>query len=469
MDWERQRTPLRHSGQERERSQDREKGPISNLPTQSHPPASPSLVTSSSSFSNLAVRTKWNDPLSRSEENRQEEDQEDWECRSLDTFETIEQIGEGTFGLVYKAKDLTTGETVALKRIIIDKKSEGFPITALREIKILKTLDNPNVIKLKGIATNTRVSRYNSRWSNIGQICMVFEYQEHDLAGLICALNQHGEWFSESQIKCYIKQLLEGLHYCHSNNILHRDLKASNVFLNNKGELKVADFGLARIYDQQQENYTNRVVTLWYRPPELLLGSTVYDTSIDIWSAGCIFAELLTRHPLFPGKNELDELDLIFKLCGTPTEATWPNVTRLPWYSSMVTSSYKSRFREHFKNHPPAAVALIERMLCLDPAKRITAAEALEADYFRIHPLPAKPESLPVYAPTHGFVAKRRRAASAAGAAAGVAGLEGGQPSITMNQPISDTLGATKRYKADTANEAPSSSPGYRPDRKSVV
>jgi len=165
---------------------------------------------------------------------------------------------------------------------------------------------------------------------------MVFEYMDHDLTGL---LERPGTKFSVAQIKCYMKQLLTGLYYCHKNHILHRDIKGSNLLIDNKGILKLADFGLARPYTTNEgaNPLTNRVITLWYRPPELLLGAQAYGPAVDMWSAGCIFAELLHGKPILPGKDELEQLDLIFKLCGSPTMENWPEAHGLPWYCEQLS------------------------------------------------------------------------------------------------------------------------------------
>jgi len=284
-----------------------------------------------------------------------------------------------------------------------------FPITAIREIKILKQLQNPHVVKLHEIVTS-QPTDYNK---GKGSIYMVFEYMDHDLTGLMDNPVVH---FTPPQIKCYMQQLLNGLHYCHKNGILHRDIKGSNLLINNKGILKLADFGLARPYTEQANanaNYTNRVITLWYRPPELLLGATLYGPAIDMWSVGCIFAELLTRKPLFPGRNEFDQLDLIWKKCGTPTEENWTDGQKLPWYHMFQPRRpYQRRLREDLrdcKEVTPDALDLLDRLLTLDPKKRITASDALDQEYFWLDPLPCEPSSLPAYPSSHEFHSKKRR------------------------------------------------------------
>jgi cyclin-dependent kinase 12/13 len=214
-----------------------------------------------------------------------------------------------------------------------------------------------------------------------------------------------------------MKQLLEGLAYCHAQKVLHRDIKGSNLLISHDGQLKLADFGLARAYDsEKQHEYTNRVITLWYRPPELLLGASMYGPAIDMWSAGCIFAELLLRKPILPGKNEFEQIDLIFKLLGTPDEAEWPRCKALKYYDlilSQVPRRYSNRFDEKFSTLDPTAKDLLRKLLTLDPEKRISADEALNHEYFWTDPMPALPAELPKYPPSHEFTAKKRRQANA--------------------------------------------------------
>ncbi|KAA3469571.1 Cyclin-dependent kinase C-1 [Gossypium australe] len=325
-----------------------------------------------------------------------------WGSRSVDCFEKLEQIGEGTYGQVYMAREIKTGEIVALKKIRMDNEREGFPITAIREIKILKKLHHENVIKLKEIVTSPDGNKYK------GGIYMVFEYMDHDLTGLA---DRPGMRFSVPQIKCYMRQLLTGLHYCHVNQVLHRDIKGSNLLIDNEGNLKLADFGLARSFSNDHNaNLTNRVITLWYRPPELLLGATKYGPAVDMWSVGCIFAELLHGKPIFPGKDEPEQLNKIFELCGGPDEVNWPGVSKIPWYNNFKpTRPMKRRLREVFRHFDRHALELLERMLTLDPSQRICAKDALDAEYFWTDPLPCDPKSLPKYESSHEFQTKKKR------------------------------------------------------------
>lgn len=337
-----------------------------------------------------------------------------WGSRSVDVYEKIEQIGEGTYGQVYMAREIATGEVVALKKVRMDNEKEGFPITAIREIKILKKLQHANVIKLKEIVT----SKGPEKEDNIkpgdankfkGSIYMVFEYMDHDLTGLS---DRPGMRFSIPQIKCYMKQLLTGLHYCHVNQVLHRDIKGSNLLIDNNGILKLADFGLARSFsnDQNGQPLTNRVITLWYRPPELLMGSTKYTPAVDMWSVGCIFAELLNGKPILPGRNESEQFHKICELCGSPDETNWPRVSQLPYYNQFKPERpVKRRVKDVFKHFDRHALDLLERMLTLDPEHRISAKDALDAEYFWTEPMPCQPSSLPKYEASHEYQTKKKR------------------------------------------------------------
>ncbi|XP_022973431.1 probable serine/threonine-protein kinase At1g54610 [Cucurbita maxima] len=319
-----------------------------------------------------------------------------WVPRRIDSFEKLEKIGQGTYSSVYKARDLETGKTVALKKVRfvnMDRESVRF---MAREIYILRKLDHPNVMKLEGLVT--------SKMS--GSLHLVFEYMDHDLAGLAAA---PGHKFSETQIKCYVQQLMQGLEHCHSRGILHRDIKGSNLLIDDNGVLKIGDFGLATCFQpDQKQPLTSRVVTLWYRAPELLLGATEYGPAIDLWSCGCIVAELFAGKPIMPGRTEVEQMHKIFKLCGSPSEEFWGR-TKLPLSTSFKPQHrYKSCISETFKSFPPPALALVNKLLAIEPEHRGSAAEALRSEFFRTEPLPCDPSSLPKYPPSKEFDAKLR-------------------------------------------------------------
>uniref|UniRef100_A0AAV1TQ77 Cyclin-dependent kinase 2 homolog n=1 Tax=Peronospora matthiolae TaxID=2874970 RepID=A0AAV1TQ77_9STRA len=324
----------------------------------------------------------------------------------IDNYSIIDKVGSGTYGEVFKCQHKVTKDIVALKKLRPDVEKNGFPVTSIREMKILKYLKHPNIVELKEVVTSSASPKEGKR----PPLYFAFEYMEHDLSGL---LNHPRVKFTRTQTQCYMRQLLTGIAFMHRNKIIHRDIKASNLLLNNQGMLKVGDFGLSRFWNEvnaKAGRYTNKVVTLWYRPPELLMGSTSYDFSVDVWSIGCIFGELLVGKPILQGKTEIEQLQLIFGLCGMPTEETWPGFFKLPGSDSFqMDDKYVCPLRKRFKNFPPHAVDLLEKMLQLDPAKRITAAEAMDHDYFwRVQT--CKPRDLPKFSvsSTHEYQSKKR-------------------------------------------------------------
>ena len=313
-------------------------------------------------------------------------------CRDVNNYKIIEDhIGEGTFGMVFKAEyvgnidyaeKMGIPKYVALKKIKMEDSKEGFPITALREIMIMKKCDHENLLQILEIVTSKSLIK-NQKKQNV---YLVFEYMEHDLSGLTLAKYS----FDVPQIKYIMYQILKGVQYLHKNNIIHRDIKCANILINNKGKVKIGDFGLARnITPNHTKKYTYKVVTLWFRAPELLFGETLYGTAIDIWSCGCVFGELLTGNCPFQGKDEESLMNKICEKCGTPNETNWPGVTKLPLYNKLCPRIiFPNSFVEHFKNFPKideVAMDLFSKMLQLDPKKRITIDDALNHPFFTEH------------------------------------------------------------------------------------
>lgn len=339
---------------------------------------------------------------------RGEVKRENWGERSVDMFARLAIIGEGTYGKVFKAKDIKTNELVALKSVKLENEKEGFPITAVREIKILRQLQHPNIVNMIEIVTDKQDALEFKK--DRGEFYLVFEYMDHDLFGLLDSglLDLNNE-----QIASFMKQLLEGLNYCHSKNFLHRDIKCSNILINNKGQIKLADFGLARYYNAEDKErpYTNKVITLWYRAPELLLGEERYGPSIDIWSCGCILGELYLKKPIFQANSETNQLELISKTCGTPNPTVWPDVVNLPFYDMInQKKAYKRRVREEFSFIPVQALDLLDQMLDLDPTKRINAENALKSPWLvNIQPLHISPPKFPLNQDCHEMWSKEQK------------------------------------------------------------
>ncbi|KAE8793570.1 Cyclin-dependent kinase G-1 [Hordeum vulgare] len=279
-------------------------------------------------------------------------------------------------GSPHRAKDKKTGEIVALKKVKMENEREGFPLTSLREINILLSFHHPSIVDVKEIVVGSGDSTY-----------MVMEYMEHDLKAVTETMKQP---YSQSEVKCLMLQLLEGVKYLHDNWVIHRDLKTSNILLNNCGELKICDFGLSRQYGSPLKPYTQLVVTLWYRAPELLLGAKEYSTAIDMWSLGCIMAELLSKKPLFDGKRDIDQLSKIFRMLGTPNEDIWPGYSKLPGARAKFAKQPYNKLREKFPavsftgglTLSEAGFDLLNRMLTYDPETRISAEDALNHEWF---------------------------------------------------------------------------------------
>ncbi len=269
----------------------------------------------------------------------------------------------------------------------MDKEKNGFPITSLREIRTLMEARHPHVVQVKEIVVGDTLT----------QIFIVMEFVEHDLKTLLSNMRSP---FLVSEVKTLLHQLLSAVAQLHDNWIIHRDLKTSNLLMNNRGQLKLADFGLARRYGEPMEAgaMTTLVVTLWYRAPELLLGADEYDTAIDMWSVGCIFAELLLNEPLFTAKNEAEQLSKIFRLLGQPTEDVWPGLRKLPGATALQKAAAQpfSVLRHKFpanRGLTELGLDLLQRLLTYDPRKRISASDALAHPWFQQRPLPAHPDT----------------------------------------------------------------------------
>ncbi|KAF3288302.1 Serine/threonine-protein kinase ppk23 [Orbilia oligospora] len=320
-------------------------------------------------------------------------------CNSVDDYEPLNRIEEGSYGIVSRARHIASGEVVALKKLKLEGETDGFPITSLREIQTLMAARHANVVNLREVVVGEQLN----------QVYIVMDFIEHDLKTL---LDDMPEPFLQSEVKTLMLQLLSATATMHTNWIMHRDLKTSNLLMNNRGQIKVADFGLARYFGDPCLPLTQLVVTLWYRSPELLLGAQKYGTAIDIWSIGCIFAELILKEPLFQGKSEIDQLSKIFELMGVPTDEEWPGWRRLPNSKSLRFPRTKQTtghlLRSKFPLLTTNGVSLLSSLLSLDPSKRITAEEALKHPYFRDDPKPKSEAMFPTF-PSKAGQEKRRR------------------------------------------------------------
>nr|XP_039273406.1 cyclin-dependent kinase 1-like [Styela clava] len=287
----------------------------------------------------------------------------------MEDYIKIEKIGEGTYGVVYKGRNKKTNQHVALKKIRLESEDEGVPSTAIREISILKELTHPNIVSLLDVLLQE------------SKLYLVFEFLQMDLKKYMDSIPS-GKFMDKELVKSYTYQILQGITFCHSRRVLHRDLKPQNLLIDKNGIIKLADFGLARAFGIPVRIYTHEVITLWYRAPEILLGSSRYSTPVDIWSIGTIFAEMATKKPLFHGDSEIDQLFRIFRVLGTATDDDWPGVTSLKDYKQTFPKWKKGNIADSVKNLSDEGLDLLMKCLVYDPAKRISAKAALMHPYF---------------------------------------------------------------------------------------
>jgi len=366
--------------------------PEPNLPVRTFPPSPTALRLPYALPSTISIQNLDTEPPSG-----------EMDKRHPSSFQQLEKLGEGTYATVFKGRNRQTGELVALKEIHLDSE-EGTPSTAIREISLMKELKHENIVSLHDVIHTEN------------KLMLVFEYMDKDLKKYMDTQGDRGA-LPPVTIKSFMHQLLLGIEFCHTNRVLHRDLKPQNLLINHKGQLKLADFGLARAFGIPVNTFSNEVVTLWYRAPDVLLGSRTYNTSIDIWSAGCIMAEMYTGRPLFPGTTNEDQLVRIFRIMGTPSERSWPGISQFTEYKQNFHMYATQDLRVILPQIDPVGIDLLQRMLQLRPELRCSAHEALQHPWFaelnghqQIRmasqqglPMNARGYAQGIVAPTHGY------------------------------------------------------------------
>jgi cyclin-dependent kinase 14 len=290
-------------------------------------------------------------------------------------FRRLEKLGEGSYATVYKSENRFDGTIVALKEIKLQPQ-EGLPFTAIREVSLLRSLKHANIVRLHQIIHQPQA------------LMLIFEYVKTDLSKF---MENYKDGLDPFRTKVLLYQLLRGLAFCHERKILHRDLKPQNILVSEEGELKLADFGLARAKSVPCRTFSHDVVTLWYRPPDVLLGSTQYSTSLDMWGVGCIFGEICAGVPLFPGVSDaVDQLDRIFSIRGVPNPEKWPEVRELPSYHTFRFPPYPElpwdKVDVQLSRIPDSGVLLLSHFLQLNPSERISADTAMLHPYFSSFP-----------------------------------------------------------------------------------
>ncbi|XP_043241124.1 cyclin-dependent kinase 20-like [Amphibalanus amphitrite] len=298
----------------------------------------------------------------------------------MNNYKVVSRIGEGAHGVVLRAESLLTGDVVALKKVALKRLEDGLPLTMLREIKTLQQLESRHVVRLLDV------------FPQGPGFVLVFEHMVTDLAEIIRDADRP---LPAPHVKNYMQALLRGTGYLHCRGIVHRDLKPANLLISAAGVLKLADFGLSRVLDRGRL-YSHQVATRWYRAPELLYGARQYDQGVDLWAVGCIFGELLNRSPIFRGENDIDQLLVVLRTLGSPTEESWPGMSQLPDFNKIPFPEFRSPGVDVlFPEAAPEAVELARRLLVYRSDRRLAARQALQQPYFQSPPAPATEDEMP--------------------------------------------------------------------------
>lgn len=287
-----------------------------------------------------------------------------------DSYQKLEKIGEGTYGVVYKAKEKKTGRIVALKKIRLNDENEGVPATTIREVSLLRALKHSTIVNLE-----TVLYKQNKMY-------LAMEYLDFDLRKYIDGVRKSNKTIPDHVLRFFIQQIVTAVDYCHSRAILHRDIKPQNILVGHDLRLKLADFGLGRSVGIPLRTYTHDIITLWYRPPELLLGAKYYSEAVDVWSVAAIIAELVLLVPIFQGDSEVDQIYKIFKVLGTPNEKLWPGVLELLSFHQELPQWTGIDLRNILKVNNEL-ISMLEKMLVYNPTDRLSAKRALKHEYLR--------------------------------------------------------------------------------------
>ncbi|KAK8402333.1 hypothetical protein O3P69_000624 [Scylla paramamosain] len=301
----------------------------------------------------------------------------------MDAYTVVGRIGEGAHGVVVRARHNLTGRLVALKKVPLRRLDHGMPTTALREIKALQQINSQHVMRLLEV------------FADGAGFVLAFELMLGDLGEM---LRDASRPLTRAHVKTYMTMLLSGVAFLHKHNIMHRDLKPANLLISEKGQLKIADLGLCRVFSRRGKRlYSHQVATRWYRAPELLYGARQYREGVDLWAVGCIFGEMINSCPIFPGESDIDQLCVVLQILGTPSEASWPGLAQLPDYRKITFPECQPiPLSQVLPEASQDALDLAKKFLIYCPEKRLPALQALQHPYFFTPPAPCPRSQMPL-------------------------------------------------------------------------